>query len=1215
LNINNRVWRRASVVAAAAIIVSVAAGICAAGESEDFRFARRLQGDGMFVAAAEEFIRFSEKYPASSLRPSALFSAGECWMQAGRASDALSAFERHLADYPDDENACKARFYRGTILKALKQFREAADELLMIPESSKGCPLEGKALLEAGECLIAAGDPQEAVTVLRRVSDPARYPEQGPRAGYSLAIALEGTGRDMEAERILEETVDRYPMSPVAALAMMKLGDRALAAGEPETAAYYFRKAAEDYKEDSLREKAISKLLESLLQAEDEKAVMETAIEYIESFPEGSARSRAYALAIYAARDLGERDRAISMIDSWRQEEGYEDREGEFSLLRAKLLDEKGKSGEALRELAGFRRSYSASELLVEALLLEGRLLERSGRYDDAVLRYDIALAEGASGPEKIETLRRLGEISAVQLSDTLAALRYWGMIASADRGGERGEEALWRSAAVREASGDMRGAVADLRTIETGFLGGRYWQEASVHADRLELLAGPGGDAERALAELAVDGSVTGGMRYLETGRILLEEAGRYREASYYLERALQAELPGDGEAEARYYLGNARALGYEISAAAGTPDENLRKIAIDHWWQVAREAPGTEWGGHSHQAWLGYKLDEWDIYGKLRRLDEFLGYYGARGDHYWWGQEKKLESLYDSAPGSQYWAADSALAVARLFIDNPSPAKGKREALLKSGYLYRMKGDHDRAAAALNTFAENYPDDHRTLSVLYDLGETLLSVKEYSRALAAYEACLAKRPPGRIEGKCMLRIGDCLYYTHKYSAASERYRILAAHNSPTGLENEAAYRQALALRQAGRGEEADRILEDLLSTSDLSPALRARVLELAGRRMVDEGNHEEARMIFEELCSMRKTSASLTLMAETLLELNEPKEAARRFGEAIELDGADTCRVLSGRARSYFLSGDSKKGNRDLDQLTKRCPGDGGTARALLARGNATVEVGDCAGAVATFDYLREHYAGSEAAAEALYSMAICDIRRGGYAEAIEKLGLFLRESPESPIMDQVYFKLATSHYASGNHNLAASNYALAAESARDRELKFTAMKNQARVYQELEEWAKAGDVWKNVTEQFPEREGIVEIFFNLGFCYAQAGDFELAWEVYTRIPAVALTEEQQGRAHYWAGISLKNLGRYDEAIREFLRVPYLRTGGMWGVTSKLEAAVCYEKLGRIDEAKKIYEQVVVSHGAESDWGSMAKKSLDRLEAVEQQPENNRE
>ncbi|HSG27410.1 MAG TPA: hypothetical protein VLA34_02940, partial [Candidatus Krumholzibacterium sp.] len=61
--------------------------VIAAGENEDFRFAQRLQRDGMYIAAAEEFLRVAEKYPSSALRPRCLFSAGESWMRAGKANE------------------------------------------------------------------------------------------------------------------------------------------------------------------------------------------------------------------------------------------------------------------------------------------------------------------------------------------------------------------------------------------------------------------------------------------------------------------------------------------------------------------------------------------------------------------------------------------------------------------------------------------------------------------------------------------------------------------------------------------------------------------------------------------------------------------------------------------------------------------------------------------------------------------------------------------------------------------------------------------------------------------------------------------------------------------------------------------------------------------------------------------------------------------------
>jgi len=52
------------------------------------------------------------------------------------------------------------------------------------------------------------------------------------------------------------------------------------------------------------------------------------------------------------------------------------------------------------------------------------------------------------------------------------------------------------------------------------------------------------------------------------------------------------------------------------------------------------------------------------------------------------------------------------------------------------------------------------------------------------------------------------------------------------------------------------------------------------------------------------------------------------------------------------------------------------------------------------------------------------------------------------------------------------------------------------------------------------------------------------------------------------------------------------------------MWGVTSRLEAASCYEATGAVDEATKIYRDVLASFGANSDWGRVATEGLKRIE-----------
>jgi tetratricopeptide (TPR) repeat protein len=441
-------------------------------------------------------------------------------------------------------------------------------------------------------------------------------------------------------------------------------------------------------------------------------------------------------------------------------------------------------------------------------------------------------------------------------------------------------------------------------------------------------------------------------------------------------------------------------------------------------------------------------------------------------------------------------------------------------------------------------------------------------------------------------------------------YTGAEAMYRDLSDPLSPTGFEGEAAYRRALALIQMGGLSTADSILASLYRDPDLSGGLRVRVLGKLGAKLAGSGNFTGAEPVLEELVSLERTHSNLVALAEVRLETGGAEKAEKDFSAALEMEGADTCRILSGRARARYAGGNGKKGGQDLERLIQQCSGHPGLAGALLSRGEMEMEDGNCQAAAQTLAYLRSNYPGTYEAGMALYKMALCDLRRGGTAEAIDKLNLFLRESPDSPLIGQVYFKLATANYASDNLNLAASNYALAAESSKDPQLAYTALANLARVYQDLEDWGKASGIWRTIIERFSERENIVEIFFNLGFAYSQSGMFELAHEVYSRIPAIAKTEEQEGRAHYWTGISLKNMGRYDEAVREFLRVPYLKTGGMWGVTSKLEAAVCYEMLGRYDEAEKIYRQVIASHGENSQWGGMARKALDKLEGRRQQP-----
>jgi TolA-binding protein len=1152
----------------------------------------------MYVAAAGEYLRFAERYPHSTYRPRAMMGAGEAFMQAGKASRALDAFGLYLETFPDGERACEARYQRGRILHALRRYGEAADELLMVPENHPECRYAGRAMLDAGEALIAGGDFEGAARLLRRLISDRRYDDLKPRAMYSLSLALEQIGRDLEARSVLEELVAGYSSSPVTALALLRLGEGALKRGDHEGALNSFTLVSDRFKENSLRERSSLGIIEVYRANGDDEELLQQSRRYLERFDESPRRGWVYREAIHAAWRLGEYERTLELISDFEREGVAPDSTGELTLLAARVLQEKGKTEEAFTKLSDFRHRYPASPLLGEALVVEADLCARRGEPAEALRLYHHALLEGG---ERVPILSALAALAAGSLGDTLTAIRYWDQVAVEDRGGEAAEEAIWKSSRARERTGDLDGAAAGYTELVSTYYGGRYAGEAKGRLESLALRTRWTDETARRLARVAASSEPLS-VRYLEAGVILMDEAGDAAGALPYLEGALAGDLPDSLRAKAGYYVGAAHLRKYQYTRTVGEGDGSERNGALAAWLDTARDFPGNAWGRRSHRSYIEERLADWEPGECLKRLDEFTRYYGNDSAG-WWALGAKVDILYGLAQRGTGWAADSALAVCGELLSSGASREEKREAALKAGYLYRMRGAHAEAAASLKRFTDSYGDDPRATPVLYDLGESLLLVKEYERAFNAYVACIERKPQRQLMKKCMLRLGDCHYYQHRFEEAAASYGAFTAQWDGDDLAFEAAYRRALAFEALGEREKANDILYRLLAQS-LPTSLRVKVIRKLGASYVADGRYGEAEPLLTELVSMEQSAQNLVLLAEAMLGVRRFEDAARRFGDALKTAGVDTCRALAGRARASYRMDETDKGGRDFERLLARCPDNTRAAAVLLDRGITEVGRNACGEAEATLGELRERYAGRAEAADALYYLALCDMKRGGYHEAQAKLEAYLTEAPNAALADDAYFKLASASYGAGDLNLAARYYALSAEATDDRELAFMALSNRGRIFQELEDWEEAAAAWQQVVEQFPERDGIVEVLFDLGFSYGQAGRYEMAYEVYRRVPALAASEEQQGRAHYWAGISLKNLGNYEEAIREFLRVPYLRTGGMWGVTSKLEAAACYRLAGDVEQAKKIYRDVIASHGANSDWGKIAAESLEQLE-----------
>jgi TolA-binding protein len=1173
-----------------------------AGENEDLNFAKKLRRDGMYVAAAEEFLRFTEKYPQSVFRPEALFTAAESYLQAAKANDALGVYERFIEDYPKDERACLARLQRGKIFKALKRYKEGADELLLIPDENPVCPIIDQALLDASECLMSMGDSEGAVQVLRRLINDRKESPLTARARYTLALVLMNRGRDMEADKVLADVVSMYPSSPVRALALVKLGERAIAKSDYAKAEGYYRTVEKDFKEDPLAEKALLGLIEIQMKKGSPDGVLGESDRFLERFPGSEARPRVLRGAIEAALTAKKPDKALALVNSLKAGKAAPDSTGELSLLTARVLRDAGKVSEAIAELDTMREDHPASPFLKDALMLEGELRDIAGAPLEAARLYNLALMGAKERGDRILFNSLLADLSASRLGDTLSAIRYWRLVADEDKDGSSGEKALYNESVLKEKIGDIDGAMRGYEAIVSRFPNGKYAPSAHDHLRAISFMPVWNASVGRRLSLVAA-WDAGPAQRSIEAGVILVDGARDAAAAIPLIEGALSKELSDSLRAKGSYYLGKALLM---KSQAGGTRAENAktdRGRGLEILKDASQKYARTPWGERAHRAYIEEQASEWSLPERLGRIEEYLNLYGG-GEGKWWGLTKQAQYLAERASQGDTVAARAALTACSTVLASNAPASGKKEATLLGANLMRTGGDNAGAARLYEGFVSTYRDDPRVTGVLFDLGEALIAAKDYAGAAAAYDRCIARSPARDFAEKCMIRKGDCLYYRSLFAEAAAAYTAFAAQYPESGLAGEAVYREALARDRLGEEANVDAMLDDLLHKPGVAHDVQLRASAWYAARLLGRRDYDKAKPLLESVAASDRTAANLVLAGEAELGAKDYEAAVKSFSGALRLEKADTCRVLAGRAKSYLRMKDNEKAGIDIALLQNRCAAWKGAAGVVLERGAIDTEEGRCEDAAKTLGDLRTRYGDTEEGAEALYYLALCDLKRGGYREAADKIDAFLKESPQSPILAEAYFKLASAQYGAGNLNLAVKNYGLAAEAAKDPELSFAAWKNLGGVYQQMEKWDDAAATWQKLIELFPGRDGIVESFFDLGFCYNQAGKNELAYDVYIRIPDVATSEEQQGRAHYWAGMSLKNLGRYDEAIREFLRVPYLKTGGMWGVTSKLEAANCYEATGAVGQAEKIYQDVIAAHGANSDWGRVATEGLKRIE-----------
>jgi TolA-binding protein len=903
---------------------------------------------------------------------------------------------------------------------------------------------------------------------------------------------------------------------------------------------------------------------------------------------------------------------------------------------------------EAAAAFARVLRDHGEHDLADEAAALLAEALHEAGRYDDVETPAALIVERWPESPvrERAELYRgmaRMARGAYGEAADQLAALSR----RSPDGDYAAQTELLlaqaWhRTDALDDARRQYRAVVdrADETTLADGLLGlGTVLHQAGeldgagAATDRLlalepepdleasaRLLRGriwfDQEEYERAFAQLEQAGTIPGDHRDDASWWMAKSELrlGRPQEAARRLERALERFEESELRAEMAYDLGVALLRSGEDEAAiealsgfrAAHGDHELAPDALqviaftEH--QRGRYAASLELCNRFYEQHPDHAARSSIVFLAAENLflagehEQASGVYRQYLDRHPDGDQAEsarfrlgmaryhledfdgarplLEQVTDgAATAPEFQAALLALGDLHSGLDLPAAD----DAMLKLG-LARQR--QDRAAEALATYEQllgQFQDSPHRLQATFESGQALVTLDRPDEATAAFGRVLGSDPDSRFAAHALNHLGAIALARGDYDTAAECFGRVAAHDEARDLRSEALFQQGQSLVSAGSFDDAESALGALIDTD----ATHGRVPPAAALRAIAvarSDRHEDALALIEAVEREHAEDVEADLLTSVLYEkawcqrqLDRPEPAASSYRQL--LDQADAANPLRMHALLELA---------ELEADARLYEPAAGHLRELLAAASAGEVPGDLA-------------------EQAHYRLAVCEFRLERFDTASDLFERFLGEFPDSEMTASASLLCGESLFRIERHGRAVDHLARLEREFEGDESFGPGLLRLGECHAALQRWDDSEAVFTKYLDRFPESPQWYQARFGLGWALENQERYDPAIDSYRQV--VSRHEgETAARAQFQIGECLFADKRYDEAVRELLKVDILYGYPEWSAAALYEAGRCFEEMSDPVAARRQFEQLVRDHEG-SSWALLARERLETM------------
>jgi tetratricopeptide (TPR) repeat protein len=1184
-------------------------------ENADFKLAVNLYHDKLYDLALEQFRQFVATYPNTQQGIEARFYFGLCQTILGKYDDARLTFQNFALAFPEHPKAPEAWWNVADSYVSLKNLREAALAFERVKTFHPKSKLAPSALVKSSDYFDLAGDPESSRKVLRtliqdysssdvilparlklarmylsdnqfelarveskRVADASKDASLSGQALILLSRALAGLNKSDEAQRALEEVTKTYRSTSSYYGALLLLGSlyREMGNASQALASWKLIEADSARAPIEIRQQALVEMGDLYtLRSEQAKA--------LQSYSKGAATSgplRVSALlkAGLAAEQTGDVVKAEACLKQALSDSLAGTRRGELLLPAARVAAKAENHVEALKLYARFRETFPADSRIPAVFLEEAKLFQdRLHDYQQAIVRYEIIVNSYPASPLVDDAL--FGRAEAFRLSGALErALDAY--------------EDLQKRYPASDFAGSARDAAFRLRTFEV--------KNKESGLEKLALLVGDV-IAQQSKGELAV-----------RLAEIYFRDLKDYPKAAAQYASALRLGLPPEMQGSALY--NEAKALEYAGMADAA-PRFELLMQAIAAYDSLLKRFPSGDLADDAVFSQLNVRLTLAAGVADIRKVSgEFLQAHPVL-------KRKDLVYYVIGEAFRKKKSPDDAVQAYRSAMREHPLKDIDGNITFQLGQALSMVGERDSATVALRDYLRKYPAQEFSAQAAWALAQFESGRGNRQSALDQYSQIERSYYYTSFTDRLVQARAEACFQGSDFSRAAEQYQLLlknagASIGPPAAISIEVYANLAASYAKLGKRSEAKRLYAQYLLRDDTSG--RAGRIYYALATLAKEDNDVALAAQYLQKAS-QFSEAGATGMNEAAFETaelyyrnEEYAIAISRYIEILEKGVSDSLKpyVLSRVIVGYFRLNNTKEAEARVSAFLKSYQKQGHyLAEFEYERGMYFLRKDDYPAAKRLFDNVILSSDGTSFVASAMYGNARVAELTNNQPEATKLYESILQRFPGDAITPRVRLALGNLYYSQEQWDPAARQYKAVLDSeSRATDLIPFAMNNLILAYKQLSLFDAALELTRKYIDRFPDDPELMNKRIDIGVLYQRLGYYDQSF-LHLQSLLENADSDLEAEVRYYIGEAYFYKGDYQQAILEFLKVPYLvtkKTKADWTATSYYMAGQSYEKMSKFDQAITMYKQIISRSGIDATFKTGAQREIDRVNAL---------